>query len=118
MLKYCPDKLTPKKMCDKAIDACLPALNLVPLWFFRSKMIKKLHDDLFSNDDVILVNIDSNYVTLFSDEMGILSVDINNSSFDDVNFDKDDPETTIQVRLMAWCNRYKKCSSWKKDISK
>ena len=26
-------------------------------------MIKKLHDDLFSNDDIIVVNGDSNYVT-------------------------------------------------------
>ena len=39
-------------------------------------MIKKTDDDLFSNDDIIFVNGDSNYVTFFSDEMGILSVDL------------------------------------------
>ena len=33
--------------------------------------------------------------------MGILSVVLNNINLDDVNFDEDDPETIIHVRLMA-----------------
>ena len=33
--------------------------------------------------------------------MGILSVVLNNINLDDVNFDEDDPETVIHVRLMA-----------------
>ena len=33
--------------------------------------------------------------------MGILSVVVNNINLDDVNFDEDDPETVIHVRLMA-----------------
>ena len=33
--------------------------------------------------------------------MGILSVDVNNINLDDVNFDLDDTETIIHVRLMA-----------------
>ena len=33
--------------------------------------------------------------------MGIFSVDINKINLDDVNFDEDDPETIIDVRLMA-----------------
>ena len=33
--------------------------------------------------------------------MGILSVVLNNINLDDVNFDEDDPETVIHVRLRA-----------------
>ena len=54
-------------------------------------MIKKLDDDLFSNYEIIFVNQDSNYARFFSDEVGILSVDLNNINLDDVNFDEDDP---------------------------
>ena len=34
--------------------------------------------------------------------MGILSVDLNNINLDHVNFDEDDPETIVHVRLMVW----------------
>ena len=54
----------------------------------------------------------------FSDEMDSLSIDINNINLGDVNFDEDDPETIIHVRLMAWCNRYKKRKVCKKEICK
>ena len=59
-----------------------------------SKIIKKLDDDFFSNDDIIFFNEDCIYDTFFSYEMGILSVDLNSINFDDVNFDEDDPETS------------------------
>ena len=36
-----------------------------------------------------------------SDEISILSVNCNNVDLDDANFDEDDPETIIRVRLMA-----------------
>ena len=49
-------------MCGKAVDAFPPTLKFVPDWFLTRKMIKKL-DDLFSNDDIIFVNEDSNFVT-------------------------------------------------------
>ena len=39
--------------------------------------------------------------------MGILSVNLNKINLGDVNFDEDDPETIIHVRLMARCNRLK-----------
>ena len=40
-----------------------------------------------------------------SDEIGILNVNCNNVDLDDANFDEDDPETIIHVRLMAWYNK-------------
>ena len=56
-------------------------------------MIKEPDVDLSFNDDIIFVNEDSINVTFVSDEMGILSVDLNDINLDDVNFDKDDLET-------------------------
>ena len=41
-----------------------------------------------------------------------------NINLDDDNFDVDDPETTIHVRLMTWCNRYKQLKACKKEKSK
>ena len=51
-------------MCDKAVDDFLPNLKFVPDWFVTSKIIKKPDDDLFSNDDIIFVNEDSNSAIL------------------------------------------------------
>ena len=37
---YCPDQYKTQKMCDKAVDYSLEALNLIPNWCVASKMIK------------------------------------------------------------------------------
>ena len=51
-----------------------------------------------------ILNEDSNNVTFFDDEIGILSVDLDKINLDDVNFDEDYPKTSIHVRLLAWHN--------------
>ena len=56
MLKYCLDRYRTQEMWDKAFDAFLPALKFVPHCFVTSKMIKKLDDVLFTNDDMIFIN--------------------------------------------------------------
>ena len=43
---------------------------------------------------------------------------LNDISLDDDNFDKEDPETIIHIRSLAWRNRFKQCKACKKDISK
>ena len=45
--------------------------------------------------------------------MGILSVNLNNIYFDN-NFDGDDPDAIIPVRLLAWHSKFKKCKALKK----
>lgn len=50
------------------------------------KTIKKLDDNLFSNDNKIFVNDDFD-ARIFRNETGILCADINNIILDDVNFD-------------------------------
>ena len=76
-------------------------LYIVPDWLATSKMIKKLHNALFPGDDIDFFNENSDNVTFSKDEMEILSVVLSNINLDDINFDEDDPETIIHVRLMA-----------------
>ena len=64
-------------------------------------MIKKLHNALFSEGDILFFDEDFGNVIFSSDEMGIFSVDLNNTNLDAVNFYEDDTESIIHVRLMA-----------------
>lgn len=40
--------------------------------------------------------------------MGILSINFNNVNHDDTNCNEDDPETIINVRLLAWNSKPEK----------
>ena len=42
MLKYIIDKYKTQQVCDKAVDAYLPALQTVTDWFVTNKMLEKL----------------------------------------------------------------------------
>ena len=81
-------------------------------------MIKKLDDSLFANIDIIFITEHFNNVTIFCDEMDIFSVDLDKINLDDANFDKDDPETFIHIRLMAWRKRHNQRKPYDKNISK
>ena len=72
-LKYYLDRYKTRKMYDKAVDDFLPALEFVSNWFVVSKMIKKLHNAFFTDDDILF---DSGNVTFFDTDMGIISVDL------------------------------------------
>lgn len=87
-------------MCDKSLDAFVPTLKFFLDWFVTNKMFQKLNV-ILSNDDMLFVNVDSDNVTFFSHNMGLVNVGIINVSFDDVNFDNNVPESVIIVRLMA-----------------
>ena len=69
MLKYYLDRYKTQKMCDKAVDAFLPTLKYVFDWFITNKMLEKLYV-VFSNNDIVFVDADSDFVTFFSDNMG------------------------------------------------
>ena len=56
----------------------------------------------------------SGNVRFSNNKMGILTVDPNNINIDDINFDENDPETIIHVRLLAWCNKFEKHKAFKK----
>ena len=103
-------------MYKEAVDAWLPLLKCVLDLFVRNKIL--LDNTVLFNDGIIFVNGDSDNVTIFSDDMGLVNVYLNNVSLEDVNFDNDDPETIIHVKFMVWCNRYKQHKTCKKEISK
>ena len=47
--------------------------------------------------------------------MGILNIDLNNINLEDTNYDEDDPDTIIHIRLLAWHIKFKKCKELKKE---
>ena len=69
-----------QKMSDEAVDDCLSALKFVPDWFVINKMIKNLHDALFTNDDILFFDEYYGNVSLFANKMIILGVmNLNNA---------------------------------------
>ena len=59
-------------------------------------MFETLDDVVFSND-----NIDSNIVTYFSCDISLNIKDLPNIEFDDDNFDNEDTEAIIHIRLLT-----------------
>ena len=49
--------------------------------------------------------------------MSILSVDLNNINLDDINYDEDDPEAIIHVRLLVWHSKFEKRKARKKELN-
>lgn len=66
-----------------------------------SKMLERIRHVLFSNDDIVFFDEDFRSVTFFTNQMGILSVDLYKIYFDNVNFYENDLENIIHVRLLA-----------------
>ena len=86
-------------MCNKAVDASLLALNVVPDWIVTNEMIKK------HSDNTIFVNKDSANNTF-------LCVDLNNINLDHNNFNEDDAKVIIHLILVAWYNKYEQRKSF------
>ena len=78
-------------------------------------MIEKL-GAVFSDDYIIFGNIDSDLITLFSNEIDLNSIRFNNVNLDDDSFDHLDPKTINYIRLMAWYNIYKQQKMCEKKI--
>ena len=61
MLNNYLNRCKTQEISHNVVDDFLPALKFVPDWCVTSKMIEKLDDALFANDDVILINEVSNF---------------------------------------------------------
>ena len=116
VLKHCHDKYKTQKKCDKAVDSYLLALKFVPGWFATSKVIKKLNSAAFSNDDKVSADLDSNFFTFFSNDVGLNSITLDNFNLDDNNFDGCDPKTISHIGLIACHNRFKQAKHLKRLI--
>ena len=111
-------------MCDKVVDDFLLALifllflaKVSPTWFVISKKMKNFM--MFYSQMMVYSFLMKILIMSFcSDEMVILSVDLNNINLGGVNFFEDDPKTIIHVGYMTWRNRLKQRKAFKKDISK
>ena len=66
---------------------------------------------------ILYFNEDSDNVVFTCNEMGIFNIDLNNIIFDDTNYDEDDSDAIISVRLLAWHIKFEKRKTLKKKIS-
>ena len=64
-------------------------------------MIKKLLTVLYADDDIFFFDEYSDDAIFFCNQMGILRVDVNDINLNDTDYDEDDPETIIHIRLLA-----------------
>ena len=65
-------------------------------------MIKILFTALYADENILYFNEDSSNVVFNCNGMGILSIDLNNINSDDTDYDEDDPDSIILIRLLAW----------------
>ena len=63
-------------------------------------MIKKLYTVLYVDENILYFNKDSGNVIFSCSEMCILNIDLNNINLDN-NFDEDNPDTIIFIKLLA-----------------
>ena len=80
--------------------------KFVPDWLATNKTLEKFDKFVFSNDYIDFGDINSHTFTFFSDDMGLVAIELKNFNLDyDGNFDENDFETIIHVRLMVCWNR-------------
>ena len=60
----------------KLIDSYQLTLKFVPGWFVTNEMSEKLDNAVFSNEDVVFGNIDSNIVRFFSNDKGLFGINL------------------------------------------
>ena len=70
-------------------------------------MIKELFTALYAGENILYFNEDAGNVNFFCNEIGILNIDLNNINLDN-NFDEDNPDAIIHIRLLAWQIKFEK----------
>ena len=102
-------------MCYKAVDYCLAALKFVPESFVTSKVFKILFTTFYTVVNILYFNEDSGNVVFTCNGMGIINIDLNSIDLGDTNYDEDDPDTIILVRILVWYIKFEKRKALKKD---
>ena len=102
MLKYSLDRDKTQEMSDKAADSFLPTLKFVSDWFVTSKMTENFDKPVFSIDDMVLGDIDSDFITFFSNDKDLNNKTLNNINLDYDNFHNYHRETINHARLMTY----------------
>ena len=78
-------------------------------------MIKNLYTASYADNVLLFFDENSGDTTFCCDEMGILSVNLNDINFNN-NFNEDDPDTVILFRRLALHSKFKKRKALKKDM--
>ena len=78
-------------------------------------MIKRLLTAVYAAENILYFNKDSSNVVFNCNGMGILNIDLNNINLDDTNYDEDDPDTIILIRLLASHTKFEKGKGKEKD---
>ena len=78
-------------------------------------MIEKLDNSIFSNDEIIFGDIESDIVTFFSNNVNLSCTSLDNANLDDDNLENCDPKTINYVRLISWYNSYTQHKAFKKN---
>ena len=87
-------------MCDEVVDDSLGALKFIHHSFNVSKVIEKLLIALFA-DDILYFNKDFGNAIFSCNEIGIANTDLNNINLGVTNYDKYDPSTINDIRLLV-----------------
>ena len=103
-------------MCDKAVDDSLTALKPFPNWFVTNTMIKKLFTAVYADEKILYFYEGSGDAVFNCSGMPIFNIDLNNINLDN-NFDEDDLDTIILIRLLALHIKFGKCKELKKELS-
>ena len=77
-------------------------------------MIKQLVTTLYADDYILYFNEDSGDVAFSCNEIGFLSIYLNNINLDDTNYDEYASETIIYIRLFGWHIKLEKRKALKK----
>ena len=97
-------------MYDKAVDDCLAALKFIPDMFVTSRIITALYAD----DNILYFKECSGNTRFCCNEMSIFDIDLNKINLGDTNYDEHDPETIIDIRLLACILNLKNAKHLKK----
>ena len=68
LIVKCPDKYKTQKMCDEDVDDCLAELKFILDCFATSKMLKKLDNIFYTNDDMLFYNKDFAKLTVIANK--------------------------------------------------
>ena len=72
---------------------------------------------MYVDENILYFNEESDNVIFNCNGMGIRSIYLNNINLDDINYEEDDPETIIHIRILAWHIKFENGKQLKKRIS-
>ena len=99
LILYCPVEIKLKECELKLLMILKQHQNLFVIGLLQINDLKTFYFSI--HNDIIYYNENSSYAIFSCNEMGILSIDLNNIDLDNSNYNEDDPETIIHVRLLA-----------------